>query len=261
MSCKAILLIAFITRNILQMKILMIPFLIALASIGSCQQHENMATTSASQKPIVIELFTSEGCSSCPSADKLLADMSDKNPNILLLSFHVDYWNRLGWVDSFSNAQFTKRQYAYGSQMQLASVYTPQAVVNGQRETVGSNLSNINNFIATKYQYSSIITNVKATIDNKSVLVNIEANQLPKNYELVALLVQPHAATKVISGENGGSYLPHKNIVRDMTIIPSKSTTATLLAPFTSTDWKVVVLVQNKADLHIVDASLVNVNR
>ena len=94
--CKAVLLIAFITRNILQMKILMVPFLIALASIGSCQQHENMATTSASQKTIVIELFTSEGCSSCPSADKLLADMSDKNPNILLLSFHVDYWNRLG---------------------------------------------------------------------------------------------------------------------------------------------------------------------
>ncbi len=253
--------IAFITTNTLEMKILMIPFLIALTSIGSCQQHENMATTTTSQKPIVIELFTSEGCSSCPSADKLLADMSDKNPNILLLSFHVDYWNRLGWVDSFSNAQFTKRQYAYGSQLQLSSVYTPQVVVNGQRETVGSNRSNINNFIATKYQSSSIITNVKATINNKFVLVNIEANQLPKNYELVALLVQPHAATKVISGENGGSYLQHKNIVRDLAVVALESNTAALLAPFASTDWKVVVLVQNKADLHIVDASLVNVTR
>ena len=146
--------------------------------------------------------------------------------------------------------------------MQLASVYTPQAVVNGQRETVGSNRSNINNFIATKYQSSSIITNVKATtIDNKSVLVNIEANQLPKNYELVALLVQPHTATKVISGENGGSYLQHKNVVRDMAVVALKSNTVSLLAPFASTDWKVVVLVQNKTDLHIVDASLVNVNR
>ena len=243
------------------MKIVMILFLIALASIGSCQQHENMATITTSQKPIVIELFTSEGCSSCPSADKLLADMSDKNPNILLLSFHVDYWNRLGWVDSFSTAQFTKSQYAYGLQMQLASVYTPQAVVNGQRETIGSNRSNITNFIATKYQSLSIITNVKATINNKSVIVNIQTNQLPKNYELVALLVQPHAGTKVKAGENVGSYLQHKNVVRDMAVVALKSYTASLLAPFDSSDWKVVVLVQNKADLHIVDASLVNVNR
>ena len=243
------------------MKILMTPFLIALVSIGSCQQHENMATTNSSQKPVVIELFTSEGCSSCPLADKLLADISNNNPNILLLSFHVDYWNRLGWVDSFSNAQFTKRQYVYGSQMQLQSVYTPQAVVNGQRETVGSNRNNINSFINAKYQAISIISNVKAISNNKEITVTIAANELPKNYELVALLVQPHAATKVISGENGGSYLQHKNVVRDMAIVASKSNIAILVAPFVSNDWKVVVLVQNKEDLHIVNASLVNVNR
>ncbi len=230
-----------------------------IVSVGSCQQHEALATTNTLQKPTVIELFTSEGCSSCPSADKLLAEMSDKNPNILLLSFHVDYWNRLGWVDRFSNAQFTKRQYNYGSQMQLSSVYTPQAVFNGQRETVGNNRGNIASLISAKYPSSTIINQVKATINNKSVSVNIDAKKLPKNCELLALLVEPYAASKVKAGENGGSFLQHKNVVRDMVSVPLNSNTATLIAPFASNDWKVAILVQDKTNLHIVDAAFVNV--
>jgi hypothetical protein len=240
-------------------KIILIPLLACIVSVGSCQQHEALATTNTSQKPVVVELFTSEGCSSCPSADKLLAEISDKNPNVLLLSFHVDYWNRLGWVDSFSNAQFTKRQYNYGSQMQLSSVYTPQAVFNGQSETVGSNRNNINGLLAAKYQSASIINGVKATINSTAVSVNIDVKQAPKNYELVALLVQPNAATKVKAGENGGSFLQHKNVVRDMVILPTNSNTAILTAPFISNNWKVVILVQEKTSLYIEDAILVNV--
>lgn len=240
------------------MKIILLPLLACIVSIGGCQQHEALATSTTSQKPIVIELFTSEGCSSCPSADKLLAEMSDKNPNILLLSFHVDYWNRLGWVDSFSNTQFTKRQYDYGSHLQLSSVYTPQAVFNGQRETVGSNAKNITNLLATKYQTATIINSIKATINSKVVSVTIDAKHLPNNYELLALLVQPSAATKVKGGENSGSFLQHKNVVRDMVVVPANSNTAMLSAPFISNNWKVVILVQDKTSLYIEDATLVN---
>jgi hypothetical protein len=240
-------------------KIILIPLLAGIVSVCSCQQHEALATTNASQKSTVIELFTSEGCSSCPSADKLLAEMSDKNPNILQLSFHVDYWNRLGWVDSFSNAQFTKRQYNYAARMQLSSVYTPQVVVNGQAETVGSNSAKVYRLLAAKYPSSSIINQVKATVNNKSVSVNIDAKQLPKNYELLALLIQPHAATKVKAGENGGSFLQHKNVVRDMVSVPLNSNGAILTAPFLSNDWKVAIIVQDKNNLQIADAFLVNV--
>ncbi len=241
------------------MKILIIPFLVAIASIGSCQQHENVATSNTSQKPVVVELFTSEGCSSCPSADKLLAEMSDKNPNILLLSFHVDYWNRLGWVDSFSKAAYTERQYNYGAAMHLSGVYTPQAVVNGQSETVGSNRTNITNFIHANYKYSAIINSANATINNKIVTVEIMSKNVPVNCELLVLLVQPHAATKVKGGENGGSYLPHKNVVRDMVVVQPNTNTAKLSAPFASSDWKVVVLAQNKTNKHIEDVSYTDV--
>ncbi len=241
------------------MKILIIPFLTLIASIGSCQTQDNMAIANTSQKPVVVELFTSEGCSSCPSADKLLAEMSDKNPNILLLSFHVDYWNRLGWVDSFSKAQYTERQYAYSSKMHLSGVYTPQAVVNGQNEAVGSNRTNMTNFTKANYKYEAIINSANATINNKSVTVDIKTGDLPKNYELLVLLVQPHAATKVKGGENGGSYLPHKNVVRDMVILQQNTNTARLTAPFASNDWKVVVLAQNKNNGHIEDVSLADI--
>src|SRR4051812_28119465 len=87
----------------------------------------------------VIELFTSEGCSSCPAADALVAKIAAENhPGVIFLSYHVDYWNRLGWQDVFSDARFTKRQAAYGDHFKLNSVYTPQIVVNGEKQFVGS---------------------------------------------------------------------------------------------------------------------------
>src|SRR5215472_2525698 len=88
----------------------------------------------------VLELFTSEGCSSCPPADRLLPQLAN-DPNIIPLSFHVDYWDRLGWKDSFSNSEFSDRQKEYAKRFRLSSIYTPQLVVNGEFEMVGTNRS------------------------------------------------------------------------------------------------------------------------
>ena len=89
----------------------------------------------------LIELFTSEGCSSCPAADAILEEVQKKyiDKNVLIVGYHVDYWDKLGWKDVFSDASFTQRQEYYSTIFHLNSIYTPQVVVNGKTEFVGSN--------------------------------------------------------------------------------------------------------------------------
>src|SRR5947207_9546964 len=96
----------------------------------------------ADERPVVAELFTSEGCSSCPPADALLAELA-KRPDVLALSFHVDYWDRLGWKDPFSSRAATDRQNRYAKLLKLATVYTPQIVVDGRWEAVGSDRADV----------------------------------------------------------------------------------------------------------------------
>src|SRR5271167_4307531 len=94
------------------------------------------------ETPVVIDLFTSEGCSSCPPADALLVDLGRKSPpngvKLILLGEHVDYWNYIGWTDRFSSAQFSQRQNSYATQLHLATVYTPQMVIDGHLQMVGN---------------------------------------------------------------------------------------------------------------------------
>src|SRR5437763_5818210 len=101
-----------------------------------------LASLAAQPQPVVVELFTSEGCSSCPAADAALKELDQKQPvdgaNILALGLHVDYWNYLGWADPFSSAQFSARQQTYSDAFGGDRVYTPQLVVDGSRELLGS---------------------------------------------------------------------------------------------------------------------------
>ncbi|MEJ7740826.1 MAG: DUF1223 domain-containing protein [Chitinophagaceae bacterium] len=163
----------------------------------------------------VVELFTSEGCSSCPSADKTVAKLLSKQvENVYILSYHVDYWNRLGWNDVFSQADFTARQGKYAAFFSLNSVYTPQIVVNGRSEFVGSDerrlMTTVENELR-KEAPSNVSVNVKRT--NNTVKVTYTTTNQHKALLHLAL-VQPEATTVVKRGENGGRSLHHVNIVR-----------------------------------------------
>src|ERR1700743_69163 len=110
----------------------------ALASTAFINARLLKKVNAADKGIAVIELFTSEGCSSCPPADELVAKIQKENKDkpVYILAYHVDYWDRLGWKDSFSNADFTKRQNSYAKVLRLQSVYTPQIIVNGKTEFV-----------------------------------------------------------------------------------------------------------------------------
>ncbi|MEP7251589.1 MAG: DUF1223 domain-containing protein [Ginsengibacter sp.] len=167
----------------------------------------------------VLELFTSQGCSSCPSADRLLDKLSDVE-NVIALSFHVDYWDRLGWKDPYSSKEYTKRQYNYASVLN-SQVYTPQLVINGESEMVGSDSKKIDNTLKAAW---SMATNTSISIDNFS-LVNGKANihytikGITNRSMLNIALVEKKTTTAIRAGENGGATLKGTNVVRDFKTI------------------------------------------
>ncbi|MEP7228634.1 MAG: DUF1223 domain-containing protein [Ginsengibacter sp.] len=163
----------------------------------------------------VLELFTSQGCSSCPSADRLLDTYSNKE-NVIALSFHVDYWNRLGWKDPYSSSAYTDRQYKYASSLN-SSVYTPQLVINGENEMVGSDAKRIDNTLKKVWSQDSNadVSIEDITVNNGKATVNYTINESAGNVILNIALVEKKTVTAIRSGENGGVTLSGTNVVRN----------------------------------------------
>ena len=128
----------------------------------SCGQNASAHTENVfNEKNIVImEMFTSEGCSSCPAAEKtaelLDEDATKRGTTLIILDFHVDYWDYLGWKDPFANPFYTQRQQTYSRKLHLESIYTPQSIVNGTKECVGSDFEKLSDFSVVIHQSSSI---------------------------------------------------------------------------------------------------------
>lgn len=171
---------------------------------------------------VVLELFTSQGCSSCPAADRLLGNYSKRN-DIIALSFHVDYWNRLGWKDPFSNHLFSERQQKYASIFGKGSVYTPQLIVNGDKEMVGSDEDKISNVIKEfqKKCSSSQISIDEIKMENNKIIVMTSLKGLLKNSSLNIALVQNKITTNIKAGENEGLQITNYNVVRRFKTINS----------------------------------------
>ena len=166
---------------------------------------------------VVMELFTSQGCSSCPPADAILEMYAKKNDiRIIPLAFHVDYWNRLGWVDSLSKSDYSDRQRDYGEKLN-SQTYTPQLIVNGQTQLVGSDRSEIatvvNKFLNKRPSVKINVADVKLLNDKVELTYNTEENIAGMNIN--AALVQKSVLTQIKGGENGGVKLNNFNVVRD----------------------------------------------
>ncbi len=163
----------------------------------------------------VLELFTSQGCSSCPSADRLLDKYSTKE-NVIALSFHVDYWNRLGWKDPFSSSEYTQRQYKYASSLK-SSVYTPQLVINGENEMVGSDARKIDNALKKVWSQAtnSDISIESVKLDDGKATINYSIIGPADNSLLNIAVVEKKTVTAIKSGENGGVTLNGTNVVRN----------------------------------------------
>ncbi len=202
----------------------LLSFLLLIIAIGFYSCTTSTATgvkTNSSQsdvnKKILVELFTSQGCSSCPSADQLVSNLAATDTNLIVLSFHVDYWDRLGWKDVFSNHAYTLRQQQYVQALHAESAYTPQAVVQGEYEMVGSNKMGITNALnRIRQQNDEEILTANATISNHNIDLHYEVNKNSPHQQLFAALVQTHASTAIQRGENSGVRLEGYNVVRSL---------------------------------------------
>jgi len=203
----------------------------------------------AAERPVVVELFTSQGCSSCPPADALLATLADR-PEVLALAFHVDYWNRLGWTDPFSSVWATARQSAYATQMGSSQVYTPQAVVDGGRDVVGSDRAALDSAIADARRDPSVPLTLTASDAALQVAVDPAA---PVDAVLWLVGFDDRHETSVRRGENAGHTLVDRNVVRSLARLDGWSPGGTIAAARPEGD-RAAVLLQ-AADGRILGAA------
>jgi hypothetical protein len=169
----------------------------------------------AGERPIVVELFTSEGCSSCPPADALLAELA-KRPDVLALSFHVDYWDRLGWKDPFSSAAATRRQQDYAALLGIGSVYTPQIVVDGHWQAVGSDRGEVAHALAAASNAAMAVP-VELKLAAGHAQVELGAGNAAGRVLLVGF--DRRHSDRVRAGENDGRTLVHVDVVRSFVAI------------------------------------------
>lgn len=209
----------------------------------------------------VVELFTSEGCSSCPPAERLLKKIAKEYADepVYVLEFHVDYWDKYGWKDPFSQKEYTERQAKYTHSVK-AQAYTPQAFINGQEEFVGSDSTAIRTAInkALKHVSGAQQPGCEISRAGQQITLNCHAEPLLSGNTLSAILVEKHQTNNVTAGENSGKTLMHVNIVRAVVKGSVKHSPTqlhlTLPAGLNPEDYEVFVVTSHPESLQITSA-------
>lgn len=218
----------------------------------------------------VVELFTSQSCNSCPPADAALRQVAEiaskRDLAVYVLSFHVDYWNRLGWSDPYSSDGFSKRQRQYASSVGSRRVYTPQMIVSGTTEFVGSNKAKA--YAAINASLKEKPTNVvELTVDRSSAPANVTVSYMvtgdTSGQVLNIALVNSPPANKVPRGENAGRSLSHVNVVRAFETTSLRDATGKvkleLPSRMTTENARIIAYVQDETSLQITGAAAVRV--
>lgn len=210
----------------------------------------------------VVELFTSEGCSSCPPADRLLAEIvaeaNESGRRIFCLSFHVDYWNHIGWRDPYSNAVFSDRQRSYAQAFENGRIYTPQMVVNGRTEFVGSNRSIAERAITSALSEAVAVGLSLNLVSSEptEVVITYQVSELPKGAVVNFALVERGLFQEVKRGENSGRRLQHENVVRAFRTLSDKNGSVALKVPagVKLKNSSVIALVQDASTMKVLGA-------
>jgi hypothetical protein len=183
-----------------------------------------MAASALAQKAVLVELFTSEGCSSCPPADALLRQVNGTQTSggqlVVGISEHVTYWNSLGWSDPFSSSVYTERQNAYSERFHLEGVYTPQMVINGAEQIVGSDRAALLRAVQQEEEARPRMSLriVSLSVAQNTLTVNFSTSgELPAHgADLIAVLADDSDRSSVLHGENSGRLLAHVAVARSI---------------------------------------------
>jgi hypothetical protein len=236
--------------------------LLMMAPALAARAGETLAAHAGDTRPppVVVELFTSQGCSTCPPADAYLGELASR-PGIIALAFHVDYWNYIGWTDPFASKAATDRQRGYAKQLGLRYVYTPQMVINGTMEGVGSGREAITQLLSDAAADKSPHVAVSvARGPGGQILVHIDGGQTAEPATIWLVGFDREHTTQVPRGENEGRVLRDYQVVRTLKEIGSWSGEAVDLALAENAatgDGGVGVLVQLKGTGRIVGAGCV----
>jgi hypothetical protein len=208
----------------------------------------------------LVELFTSEGCSSCPPAERLVSELEAQTQkagqSVFFLNFHVDYWNRLGWKDRFSQADFTMRQYAYARKFKGEGVYTPQIVVNGNEAFVGSNRQHAETALS-----QSLARNIPdyLTVEMKQDKLFYKINNHLTDRQLWLAVSEKNAETQVKAGENAGKHLTYRSVVVELVPVKDLQVAGSfaLRPEWLTNRYSITAFLQNTRTMEVMDVARV----
>ena len=226
----------------------------------------SVAADSARATPVLVELFTSEGCSDCPPADALLRQMDAQSipgAQLIVLEEHVDYWDDQGWKDPFSSHEWTLRQSDYAERLHVKAPYTPQMVVDGVDQFVGNDANKANSAIRSALGSGTVSVQISGVkTDHGKILAHIETGATPANAKILAALVLEHAETQVARGENGGRKLEHVAILQNLDSLgklragESFTKDVSLSAHFSGKAGRLIVFVQEPNQGKVLGAAM-----
>lgn len=183
---------------------------------GLAVLHRTPQASDSVSSPVVVELFTSQGCSSCPPAEAFLADLA-KRTDVIALEFHVNYWDYIGWKDPFAKREYTQRQRGYVQTLGGRSLYTPQMVIAGQEHAVGSHRGQVNGYIKAFSGANPKSPKLVLSKPSKGQLkIDIAGGEADAVYDVIFVTYDKPHVTEVSRGENEGRKLINANVVRSM---------------------------------------------